>query len=662
VKIKKYVTGTGWVQDYPEVNVDSIVATGTPSSTTFLRGDGTWSTPADTTTLTSLGITATATELNYVGGVTSAIQTQLNGKAATSHTHTKSQITDFAHTHAISEVTNLQTSLDTKAPLASPALSGVPTAPTANSGTNTTQIATTAFVQNALTGVSGGMNFAGSINLSTAKNGDNLAAAGLTGPGDYLIVTATGDITNAGAVLVTLAVQEPGDEGDFTLPVTLETGDWIVYVSGTGGTMTVAIINNTDTRFAPTTHTHTIANVTGLQTALDGKVAKAGDTMTGALQMPATVAHPGNSAPTALAYGKLTGYGSFHINADTDGTTTEFLYLTAGYGQGAGVSNEGLRIGHAESSLTWKGHRVFTDNYHPNADTWTTARTLTIGNTGKSVNGSGNVSWSLAEIGAYAATNPSGFITSSGSITGSAGSAPLLSKLPDYTWSASTNPRDYADGLQVSFVQAANGFPSFGTVITAHTYSDDGGTLQLYTPYSNSFGGAGLRYRRGLYNNAGWTPFYKIWSEDNDGSGSGLDADLLDGQHASAFAASSHTHNELHERSTITYGGSFLQWSDQSGNGGAGTNGAAPSNPYSEWFHHLVMNHGNSSGYYVDIAAGFHQDYIGFRRNVGGNLQPFRQIYHDTYHPEADNANTVDGYHIVYGSTGSDTSTLYFVP
>lgn len=35
---------------------------------------------------------------------------------------------------------------------------------------------------------------------------------------------------------------------------------------------------------------------------------------------------------------------------------------------------------------------------------WGTARTLTIGNTGKSVNGSGNVSWSLAEIGALPLT------------------------------------------------------------------------------------------------------------------------------------------------------------------------------------------------------------------------------------------------------------------
>jgi hypothetical protein len=45
------------------------------------------------------------------------------------------------------------------------------------------------------------------------------------------------------------------------------------------------------------------------------------------------------------------------------------------------------------------------------AATWTSARTLTIGNTGKSVNGSANVAWTLAEIGAYAATNPSGYAT-----------------------------------------------------------------------------------------------------------------------------------------------------------------------------------------------------------------------------------------------------------
>lgn len=60
----------------------------------FLKADGTWGTPSKAT-LSSLGITATATELNYMDGVTSNVQTQLNAKASTGHTHTKSQITDF---------------------------------------------------------------------------------------------------------------------------------------------------------------------------------------------------------------------------------------------------------------------------------------------------------------------------------------------------------------------------------------------------------------------------------------------------------------------------------------------------------------------------------------------------------------------------------------
>lgn len=46
----------------------------------------------------------------------------------------------------------LQTNIDAKAPLASPALTGTPTAPTAAQGTNTAQIATTAFVAAAVGG------------------------------------------------------------------------------------------------------------------------------------------------------------------------------------------------------------------------------------------------------------------------------------------------------------------------------------------------------------------------------------------------------------------------------------------------------------------------------------------------------------------------------
>lgn len=52
--------------------------------------------------LTSSAVTPT--ELGYLSGVTSAIQTQINGKAATSHTHIKSDLTDIADFLLESEV------------------------------------------------------------------------------------------------------------------------------------------------------------------------------------------------------------------------------------------------------------------------------------------------------------------------------------------------------------------------------------------------------------------------------------------------------------------------------------------------------------------------------------------------------------------------------
>jgi hypothetical protein len=65
----------------------------------------------------------------------------------------------------------LRTELQNYAPLASPALTGAPTAPTATAGTNTTQLATTAFVQAAVSG--GGTSaasetVAGIVELATA--------------------------------------------------------------------------------------------------------------------------------------------------------------------------------------------------------------------------------------------------------------------------------------------------------------------------------------------------------------------------------------------------------------------------------------------------------------------------------------------------------------
>ena len=97
-----------------------------------LSGAGTWvdAPPAD---LEAAGITATAEELNYMTGVTSGVQAQLDGKAAAVHTHEASEITDFdaavqsavaddlagkadaEHTHEMDDVTGLTDALGAKA-------------------------------------------------------------------------------------------------------------------------------------------------------------------------------------------------------------------------------------------------------------------------------------------------------------------------------------------------------------------------------------------------------------------------------------------------------------------------------------------------------------------------------------------------------------------
>ncbi len=102
----------------------------------------------------------------------------------------------------------------------------------------------------------------------------------------------------------------------------------------------------------------------------------------------------------------------------------------------------------------------------------------------------------------------------------------------------------------------------------------------------------------------------------------------------------SHNHSALYERNAITYGWTGLQYMDQSGTGGTGANGSTPQNPSDGWWHHLIMNHGNSSGYYVDIAANFHGDDLRFRRNESGVLKPWQRIFHDGYHPNADKWTT----------------------
>jgi hypothetical protein len=78
--------------------------------------------------------------------------------------------------------TATQTALDLKAPLASPALTGIPTAPTAISSTNTTQVATTAYVKSVVSDLTNGAGAAYDTlkELQDLMVADDTASAALT--------------------------------------------------------------------------------------------------------------------------------------------------------------------------------------------------------------------------------------------------------------------------------------------------------------------------------------------------------------------------------------------------------------------------------------------------------------------------------------------------
>jgi len=68
----------------------------------------------------------------------------------------------------------------------------------------------------------------------------------------------------------------------------------------------------------------------------------------------------------------------------------------------------------------------------------------------------------------------------------------------------------------------------------------------------------------------------------------------------------------LEPYSGINFGNSGLQYFNDS----LSTRGTATTNgtPGNDWYHIIRMNHGNSGGYYVDLALCFHSWNIWYRR------------------------------------------------
>lgn len=158
---------------------------------------------------------------NYVWDATQNKYAQLPAEAFQDTTYTDGTSGYTLKAKQDSEGNQINT---TYAPLASPALTGTPTAPTANAGDNSTQIATTSFVQTAISGITGSMSFKGTIGTGGTA-GTILPTANVKVGDTYKIVTAgtyasqaakVGDLFIATATTPTWAYVPSGDDTDVT--------------------------------------------------------------------------------------------------------------------------------------------------------------------------------------------------------------------------------------------------------------------------------------------------------------------------------------------------------------------------------------------------------------------------------------------------------------
>ena len=267
------------------------------------------------------------------------------------------------------------------------------------------------------------------------------------------------------------------------------------------------------------------------------------------------------------AYAPTSTGSSISIHADSDSSSTsEYLLLKAGHNELKIASSAGgTTVTKGQDKLTFNGNVVYHTGKKPTASeigaaasshthnyagsssaggaansantlatartingtsfngsanittaNWGTARTITIGSTGKSVNGSGNVSWSLSEIGAAAASHSHSYLPlSGGTITGSLTIGDAV--LSPYSYSA-------AKGLSISAIHVKlQG--SYGINLNSNTAI--AGTLDMTS--NMTMGGTKFYIKSGTNYSASYfpqltgsniyNPFAQIILETDNGAG-----------------------------------------------------------------------------------------------------------------------------------------------
>lgn len=387
--------------------------------TSFLRGDGTWVVPTNTT--------YNAATTSAAGLMSAADKTKLDGIATGANNYTYTLPT--ASSSTLGGVKTTSTVTSNSGYTACPIISGVPY----YKDTNTTYT-----LPNATASTLGGVKIGSNITVSSGTislTKDNVTGAlGYTPPTTNTTYNAA---TTSAAGLMSAADKTKLDG------IATGANNYILPAATTvlGGVKT----------------TSTVTSTSGLTACpiIDG-----------------TVYYKDTNTTYSVATQSANGLMSANDKKALDG-----MAATTTTPKAAGTAAVGSETKYARGDHVHPAQTTVSGNAG-SATKWATARTLTIGKTGKSVNGTANVSWSLDEIGSnvyVGTTAPTDadvdvWVDPTGSVNLSALWNSIYPVGSIYMSTSSTNPKDLFTGTTWS--QITDRF----LVAMGSTYKTAGGT------------------------------------------------------------------------------------------------------------------------------------------------------------------------------------------
>lgn len=338
---------------------------------------------------TTSGGTSDSTSLITSGAVFAG----LSGKSNTGHTHTKSEITDFAHTHTL--LSNLYSSRPASADVTSTGSGGISTFK-ATSSMTTNKPASDGHIIHFFWDNTGGYDAQLTIPTRASNSGYNMQYRGMNAGtwGEWKTLLDSSNYNN----------YAPTKTG------TGASGTWGISISGNSATATKfrnAITIQTDLGSTSSASFDGSANVTpGVTGTLP--VANGGTGQT-------TLANAANALINGLSTGSATPQDAdYYISQYVGGGTTTTTYHRRPmsslweYIKGKTSSVLGLTVssygGNSATATKFKtacniNGTSFDGSSDITTENWGTARNVTIANATKSVNGSTDITFSASEIG-----------------------------------------------------------------------------------------------------------------------------------------------------------------------------------------------------------------------------------------------------------------------